>query len=127
MSHTPGPWTVEEEWYSDAFPVVDARGFQIVEAQDMPILLGYTERLGIGHWAEKPGEAYLELDSDEVLANARLIAAAPELLAALKPFAEEPISDDAYCHRGVVPKGECIRCSRIIAARAAIQKAKGEA
>jgi len=62
MSHTPGPWHVE-----DAFMVINSQCIQIAEAQQ----IDYDD-LG-------------ELPSDEeVSANARLIAAAPDLLECVK-------------------------------------------
>lgn len=80
---TPGPWQAVEH-YSDSVSVVDSRGFEIVEADDSPILLGYSEKFDIRHWGELPGRSYLELDAEEQAANARLIAAAPDLYAALE-------------------------------------------
>lgn len=78
--HTPGPWVADDKHYSDCVVVVDQRGFQIVEATHMPILLDYEKKLGIAHWGDMPGVSHLELSLEEQAANARLIAAAPELL-----------------------------------------------
>lgn len=52
--------------------------------------------------------------------------AAPQLLEALRPFADEPVGDDFICHKGICTKEKCNRCSKIIAARAAIAKAEGK-
>lgn len=81
--HTPGPWQTNE-YYNEDVVVTDERGFVIVEAKHMPILLGWHEKLGIDHWADRSGEAYIELAPEAQAANARLIAAAPDLLDALK-------------------------------------------
>lgn len=66
--------------------------------------------------------------SEEARANAALIAAAPDLLAALRPFAEgDSDLTDAYCHSGVRTAEECTRCGPVLRARAAITKATGGA
>lgn len=60
------------------------------------------------------------------LANARLIAAAPDLLVALKEYLGPDIDlTTAPCHVGITTPDKCGRCSREIAARAAIAKAEG--
>ncbi|OZI79883.1 hypothetical protein [Bordetella genomosp. 2] len=79
--HTPGPWQAIQH-YSDGLTVVDKDGFQHVEASSIAILLDYSEKLGIGHWADSPA-ASREITEEEQAANARLIATAPELLEAL--------------------------------------------
>ena len=66
--------------------------------------------------------------SDAVtLANARLIAAAPELLAALKALVRitPPGSDDSRCHAGIGARADCNRCSAIDKAEAVIARAEG--
>jgi|GEM_PF-4509374 len=60
---------------SDKISIIDSRGFEIVELPNMPILLGYQEKLGISHWADRPGEAFLELEPEDQSAIAhRLVA-----------------------------------------------------
>lgn len=98
--HTPGPWT--------------ATGFRqmVVNAPsgDTLCLAPATASSGL----------------DEIAANARLIAAAPELLASLEAVlddleeAHQPETDAD--HHGD-PKDECIYCRNIAQARAAIAKA----
>jgi hypothetical protein len=116
-AHTPGPWFADEEHYSDCSVVVDSRGFEIVEAGSTANLLGYEEKLGIPHWADKPGQAYIEIGPEEQRANARLIAAAPELLEALKACS-------AVCAGQEMSKSGLIAALEM--ARAAIAKATGE-
>jgi hypothetical protein len=58
-------------------------------------------------------------------ANAHLIAEAPRLLEALRPFADQTVVEDALCHRGITTPARCCRCGPILAARAAIAKAEG--
>lgn len=95
--HTPGPWHLEVE--ADALHV-----YSPVEE-----VLHFTD----AGWDESTRATFE--------ANARLIAAAPDLLAAL----EDALSCVAICpDHGVVPGA---RADRYDAARAAIAKAKGEA
>jgi hypothetical protein len=82
QAHTPGPWTLMER-YEDALSIVDPDGFEHVTAESHAILLGYAEKLGIPHWADSP-EAQRDIPEAQQFANARLIAAAPELLSELK-------------------------------------------
>jgi hypothetical protein len=69
MSHTPGPWTLHEIWPSGP-------GFSITAE-------GKTYQVcGCGAYQHShPGASYSD---EECRANARLIAAAPDLLEALK-------------------------------------------
>ena len=76
--HTPGPGHLSD-YYSDALTVLDAGGFEIVSAKGIAILQGYSEKLRINHWADSP-DASRDISEEEQAANARLIAAAPELL-----------------------------------------------
>jgi hypothetical protein len=93
-AHTPGPWSL---WEVDSHVVIGPDAHRVATASG--------------------GKAHAE-------ANARLIAAAPEMAAALrgltpvrKPEAKDP------CHFGVCEMSECANCQRIFAARAALQKA----
>lgn len=90
--HTPGPWQIM---------VRDSVGDNI-----------FTESKPYRRIANTYG------DADEFQANARLIAAAPELLAALEELTDRV---DTVLHAGYVG------LNRITAARAAIAKARGEA
>lgn len=92
--HTPGPW---EKYRTDKYP---NRPFQI---------------MGNG---KKNGPPIAEIilwdtNTDEARANLNLIAAAPDLLEALDPFAKFACSPPGEC--------ECFNCI----ARAAIAKAEG--
>ena len=62
----------------------------------------------------------------EGVANAHLIAAAPDLLAALQEITPAMPPADAPCHVGIVPQSQCAHCQRIARAHAAIAKATGD-
>lgn len=62
----------------------------------------------------------------EGVANARLIAAAPDLLAALQEVTPSMPPADAPCHAGIVPQNQCAHCQRIARAHAAIATATGD-
>lgn len=79
-AHTPGPWTLSNR-YDDSPRVLDSRGYEIAALDGSPILEGYSEKLGVRHWSGHLGTAYIERPEGELQANARLIAAAPDLLA----------------------------------------------
>jgi len=101
--HTPGPWNVDM-W---EYPQDDRRELVIQTA---------TNRLAVLDWDQGQDNPYTIADN-EARANARLIAAAPELLAALERMADAwpaqtPDSPHFDAH---------------IQARAAIAKAKGGA
>ena len=77
-AHTPGPWTVHDHapwsvWTGDT-QIASCRWY------DEPMVLG----------------AYCEGDSERAQANARLIAAAPELLAALDTVVGQVWDLDVY-------------------------------
>lgn len=103
--HTKGPWRVH---LVDDTVVIDKSGEHVARA--------------LGQYVDDP----LPIE-----ANARLIAAAPDLLEALKPFAEfarmmdeiehvKKTQDDAVIHPGLT-------VGHFRQARAVIAKAKGEA
>jgi len=64
---------------------------------------------------------------DEREANARLIAAAPDLLEATKEALNgmDGGEDHSMCHTGICSRGECTQCQRVDRLRAAVRKAEG--
>ena len=72
MKHTPGDWHISSE--------NDGDGYNIRAGKDY---IGHT----VGYYP-RPGSNERTLSTDEALANATLMAAAPELLAALKTCAD---------------------------------------
>ena len=98
-AHTPGPWWVYNE--GSRFPGIEARlnGSVVVYGNDNEI------------------EGVKGRTHAEAIANARLIAAAPELLAALEMVLE--YAEDCAADRGERPG--CIDH-----ARSAVAKAKGQ-
>jgi hypothetical protein len=94
--HTPGPWNALKK---------RGRGF-VVDVPCGGFEFGY--RVAEVHVGEKP--------DSEIVANAHLIAAAPELLEALKE-----IAPDYAPHVGC----ECDQCAPILRAFAALAKAEG--
>ena len=105
--HTPGPWVVLPEECDR--PYIRIRG---------TVLGG---RYKIANVLTPCYEGVHEREAEETRANARLIAAAPEMLEALQAIADEadgtgkPYSCDSYLPRHFIEK-----------ARAAIAKATGE-
>ncbi len=90
-AHTPGPWSIVER-YEDALSIVDREGFEHVTAESHAILLGYAEKLGIQHWADSQ-DAQRDISPEEQFANARLIAAAPDMADALATLFTCNLSD----------------------------------
>ena len=113
--HTPGPWALES---------VDTRcgschkigPFPSAGVRSEVHACVYADQMRLGIDDRNPVAA-------ELLANARLIAAAPELLEALVQL------EEAFCSVGPGMTREDREDSRaaLIAARAAIAKARGEA
>lgn len=99
--HTPGPWAASS-W----------------------------GKAGDGEWmveTESVDQMICETLSE---ANAKFIAAAPEMLEALEGLADLGPLDgsdrtDAMCHVGIATVDKCAECQRHIAARKAIAKATG--
>lgn len=94
--HTPGPWDVLP--YVDAIKILDSNGSSIALVCD--------------RWTDEPG-----MPPD----NARLIAAAPDMLAALQRLCEQAEMTEDY--RDSFDGTLVNACKQ---ARAAIAKAKGE-
>lgn len=113
MSHTPGPWKLEDESDVHASDVLGSDGTHVVcfgHDYDDYGRFGWPK----GRWSQKKEEEW----NATVEANARLIAAAPELLEAL----EDVLNCVALCpeHGDVVDAP-----SKYEDARAAIAKARG--
>lgn len=122
--HTPGPW----------FPALDNIGSPKVVAGKVDVArmswLGFT----MGDW-QVGGDA-AQSKREEIAANARLMAASPDLLEALKALSLECLadvlnpcwagrqSDVAGLHWGSEPGAPVAACSSCIA-KAAIAKAEG--
>lgn len=104
--HTPGEWKVDV-----SFPHIIHAGFRDNGS--------FIERVMVCNVVRTPGSPEWGISKDNQLANARLIAAAPELLAALESLYETirnyEIDMDTYPHHNMMEE-----------ARAAIAKAKGE-
>ncbi len=91
MSHTPGPWNIE---------TVDEVGYSI---HGQPIELtgikaGIHTRIGtVSHVFEgvAPNAGWQPIPEEMNLANARLIAAAPDLLAACKAALDDDEGDES--------------------------------
>lgn len=80
--HTEGPWNVVDR-YSDAVTIVDKDGFEHITVEGMAVLLDYSRKIGVPHWADSAA-ASREVSMHEQRANAQLIATAPDLLEALE-------------------------------------------
>jgi len=109
MKHTPGPWEI----------VQSDHGIVVRTESPKKTRYGASRYAAIGGFERSDPQQLAE-----ALANARLIAAAPELLAALEGLEKEfrriyPIyySSEPWCHETNAP---------LKVARAAITKATGE-
>ncbi len=112
--HTPGPWKAHQGW---ADP-------------DLNVMMGDEHP----NWCEvtgPEGEEYLSINGHFGIANARLIAAAPDLLDALTNMLACSENDNEGCIVDAQMIGRAIRVTRASleeiqdAARAAIRKATG--
>jgi hypothetical protein len=100
--HTPGPWAAEEAGRSGYWISTKGHPFTIVDSIDDECRHG-------------------AINGDNAGANARLIAAAPELLEALK------LLDEAFCADDYGTKeGRAKGRAALVATRAAIAKAEGK-
>lgn len=103
--HTPGPWVVDEKWPNTRFPSYMPISGAIGQPQEHRALANVVTAIG--------GERY-----EEGEANARLIAAAPDLLKALERL---------VLMVSILPPAMDEPGSAIAISRAAIAKARGEA
>jgi len=115
-THTPGPWTTRGK--------IDGSGSAQIRAEDGKIWIGGA--MGSHHTpSQRVNHSSFPADT-EGEANARLIAAAPELLEALKAIVDMvPIY--AKNHPRFNQASRLERKTQIDAARAAIAKAEGGA
>ncbi len=111
MPHTPGPWKVERRWSNECEIVP-----RITCAPDADRQCGWI--------ADVIGAPYLGHES--TLPNARLIAAAPDLLAALESLLEANVYADGegMCYINETDTEEGMAAVKL--ARAAIARATGE-
>jgi len=115
ITHTPGPWSYRKADDHDGYDIDSDNG------------AGPEDWIGLAR-VEKFADYAQDDDTEparcaaESLANARLIASAPELLEALDSLTSEV---DKRCTRGRI-EGTTALALAVFAARAAIAKAKGE-
>lgn len=91
MSYSMGPWHVGE-----GGSVFSADGYEVMDPSQGPFLSGKwlkNDGPNKGHWGRTPG-ASKERQEEEMEANGQLIAAAPEMLAALKCFLDAGVFTD---------------------------------
>lgn len=117
--HTPGPWAACGAGKCSCRLIWSKSAVQNV-ATAKPVACVH------GEWGDAPDLIYGEIPAEQVEANARLIAAAPDLLEALRHFSEMETSRAALCHLGLTDEEHCVRCGPILRARAAIAKAEGK-
>ena len=85
VGYTPGPWKVRKNGSGGVFA---ADGYEVAEAQmGSSLSLKYLNGRKKTHWASTPG-ASIDRDEEEMEANERLIAAAPEMFEAIKEHLE---------------------------------------
>lgn len=92
MEHTPGPWKVECGAHEDDFIVTEPTGLTICEP-NAPL---FADR-------ESFEQVFRVITLKEAKANARLIAAAPELLEALRKA--DDIAETLDCMDGLTAEG----------------------
>ena len=128
---TPGPWTVADEQNENLFggaistSVLDECGFPIADVDARPVLHNWDEKYPeMTHWADgaADGRTQVQRTAGEVAANARLIAAAPDLLGALEEVYKWLIKDWDGTDESLL-NDDFRKAAR--RARAAIARAKG--
>ena len=120
MSHTPGPWT--------SYPCNLEAYSQVITAKGCMVQIANTGVRGhVAMTKEVYGDRMTYGPCEETMANARLIAAAPDLLAALKLAfqALDAIGDEMTVGERYTNAGQYLIDS-LNPARAAIKKAEGQ-
>lgn len=108
---TPGPWRVaDRKWKHDNY------GFREVESSS-PFWIAHVLAFDDGPIDPEPAE---------YLANAHLIASAPDLYATLANFVEEAESWHSLYHGNIDFQCDAL-CEAIAPGKAALAKARGEA
>lgn len=91
--YTKGPWEIAEDCNENLFgdaisiDILDDRDFPIATVDATPIIHDWPRKFpNMEHWADgaNDGRTQIERPYEQVIANARLIAAAPDLLEAVK-------------------------------------------
>jgi hypothetical protein len=114
-THTPGPWVLDEHGHVYAEPFIKQTTIVDKDGQAQ----SFTEGLVALVYS---GSVPIELYADTQAANERLIAAAPDLLDALRGCLD---SLEYVARLDPTLVGYGVRAERITAARAAIAKAEG--
>lgn len=111
---TPGPWKAVLS--NERQPQILYRG-----------LVAVLER-SPEQWSSVVAQSgYADAGRETIDANAHLIAAAPELFTALEPFAAQEECGNGFIVGGGDHESPCEECDRILAARAVLTKARGQA
>lgn len=111
--HTTGPWFVEQNEKTPIYVSPVSRYEQIAICNVM--VIDEDPEDDSGEW----------FNGDQTKANARLIAAAPELLEALEAVTKMAIAGDEYSYADWGK--DYVEDPRVTNAKAAIAKARGEA
>lgn len=120
--HTPGPWTASPCSSGHSYSPEDMLAWTCLVECEAPYMdngeLIETQTVAIA----------MGRRSLETFANARLIAAVPDLFAALRPFAEAALELDDETHGEIweMPVAMTITAEDLRAALAAIKKATGQ-
>lgn len=106
QSHTPGPWQACKDGACTCGQVWSIPG-------DMPVFSalenGKRQIVGLAcnEWGDAPDLIYGAVGKEQQVANARLIAAAPDLLAALKELHDRCVQVKEALREGILP-GEAV-------------------
>lgn len=119
VTPTAGEWSVSD--YSG--DVIDENGFPVAELPSLSVLDDWTSKFpDLRHWARGGKATSIERDDEEVFANALIIAAAKDLLAACESVIANAYLDDDVINRHPFTN---VSCEALRKAVAAIAKAKG--